>query len=62
MQGKDDEKMKVYRSLINKGIRLGKALHDLPASVDGNIFLDKYGKLHFPVLILYEEFMVTDFI
>lgn len=24
--------------------------------------MDKRGKLHFPVLILYEEFMVTDFI
>jgi hypothetical protein len=54
--------MKIYRNLIGKGVRLGKAMHDLPASVDGNIFVDKKGKLHFPVLILYEEFMVTDFI
>jgi len=40
-QGKDDEKMRVYRALIGKGLKLGKAMHSLPASVDGNIFLDK---------------------
>lgn len=61
-QGKEDEKMKVYRNLIGKGVKLGKAMHDLPASVDGSITVDKKGKLHFPVLVLYEEFMVTDFV
>jgi len=34
----------------------------LPETVDMNIQLDKKGKLHFPVLILYDEFMATDFI
>ena len=54
--------MRVYRALISKGVKLGKAMHDLPASVDGNIWVDKRDRLHFPVLILYEEYMVTDFI
>lgn len=43
-------------------IKLGKQQHNLPAMVDQHITLDKKGKLHFPVLILYDEFMQTDFI
>jgi hypothetical protein len=30
--------------------------------VEQSITVDKKGKLHFPVLILYDEFMQTDFI
>ena len=30
--------------------------------VDQHVTLDNRGKLHFPVLLLYEEFMITDFI
>jgi hypothetical protein len=61
-QGKDDEKMKVYRALRANKIKLGKIVHHLPQMVDQSISLDKKGKLHFPVLILYDEFMQTDFI
>jgi hypothetical protein len=61
-QGKDDEKMKVYRALRANKIKLGKVVHHLPQMVDQSISLDKKGKLHFPVLILYDEFMQTDFI
>ena len=43
-------------------MRLGKRVHTLPDTLDLQITLDEYGKLHFPVLILYDEFMQTDFI
>lgn len=61
-QGKEDEKLKVYRNLRGKHIKLGKAVHNLPQIVDQSITVDKKGKLHFPVLLLYDEFMQTDFI
>ena len=59
---RDDEKLKVYRNIRSKGVKIGKKCHHLPETVDMNIQLDKKGKLHFPVLILYDEFMATDFI
>lgn len=46
-----------------KKIKLGKQVHHLPEIVDVNITQEsEVGKLHFPVLILYDEFMATDFI
>jgi len=54
--------MKVYRALRANKVKLGKALHDLPSMVEQSITLDKKGKLHFPVLLLYDEFMQTDFV
>ena len=59
---KDDKMMTVYRNVRSKGIKLGKKVIDLPEVGEARVSLDKYGKLHFPVLILYDEFMVTDFI
>lgn len=61
-QGKEDDRLAVYRNLRGKGIKLGKAMHDLPQRVDQSIRVDKHGLLHMPVLVLYPEFMVTDFI
>jgi len=54
--------MAVYRAIREKGIKLGKRVHELPEVVDQHVKLDNRKKLHFPALILYEEFMVTDFI
>ena len=60
---KEDKKLKVYRNLREKGIKLGKRLHELPeGSLDLQISVDDDSKLHFPVLLLYDEFMQTDFI
>ena len=61
-QVKEDERMKVYRVLRGNRIKVGKRLHEVPADVNLQIFLDEYKKLHFPVLLLYDEFMCTDFI
>jgi len=60
--GKDDDKLRVYRTLRANKVKLGKVLHSLPATVEGSITVDKKGKMHFPVLVLYDEFMQTDFI
>lgn len=55
--------MSIYHNMRDKGIKIGKKLNHLPeGNVDYQITLDKEGKLHFPVLILYDEFMTTDFI
>ena len=61
-QDKEDERMKVYRVLRGHKIKVGKRLHEIPVDVNLQIFLDDYKKLHFPVLLLYDEFMCTDFI
>ncbi len=46
----------------SKKIKLGKKVHFLPEIVEVSITEDKKGLLHFPVLILYDEYMATDFI
>lgn len=57
-----DKKLSVYRNLRGKQVKLGKQVAYLPEIVDVSITEDVSGHLHFPVLILYPEFMVTDFI
>ena len=59
---KEDQKIKVYRKLRENKVKLGKKVHHLPDSLELQITLDDYGKLHFPVLFLYDEFNQTDFI
>lgn len=61
-EAREDRMMAVYKKIREKGIKLGKRIHHLPEVVEQHVRLDNKGKLHFPVLILYEEFMVTDFI
>ena len=42
---------------------MGKKIHDLPdGEIELQITIDEYKLLHFPVLLQYDEFMVTDFI
>ena len=57
-----DKKLAVYRNMRSKKIKVGKKVHFLPEIVEVAIKEDSQGVLHFPVLILYEEYMVTDFI
>jgi len=61
-ESRQDRMMAVYRAIRSKGIKLGKRIIDFAEVVDQHVTLDNKGKLHFPVLLLYEEFMVTDFI
>ncbi len=57
-----DKKMEVYRNLRSKKVKIGKRIHYLPEVVEVSITEDASGKLHFPVLLLYDEYMATDFI
>lgn len=59
---KTDKKLEVYRNLRSKKVKMGKKVHHLPDSLELQITQDDDGKLHFPVLLLYDEFMQTDFI
>jgi hypothetical protein len=57
-----DKKISVYRNMRAKKIKIGKKVHYLPEIVEVAISEDFSNILHFPVLILYDEFMATDFI
>lgn len=58
----EDKRMQMYRNLRGKKIKLGKRSVAIPEVHDVEIKLDKKGILHFPVVLLYDEFMATDFI
>ena len=61
---KEDKKLTLYRNMRSKKIKLGKKLEYIPENVgvDFKLEIDSDGKLHFPVLILYDEHMTTDFV
>ena len=61
-QKKTDKKLALYRQLRENKVRMGKKMDLIPAGHELQISLDNDGKIHFPVLILYDEFMQTDFI
>lgn len=56
------EKLKLYDILTRRGIKIKPQLHKVPANVEANIYLDEDRLIHFPVLIIYEEFNMTDYI
>jgi hypothetical protein len=58
-----DKRLSVYRNMRAKKVKVGKKVHFLPEIVEVAIKEEPgSGLLHFPVLILYEEYMVTDFV
>ena len=61
---KEDKRLKVYRNMREKKVKVGNKLNYIPdnVGVDFKIYVDEESKLHFPVLLLYDEFMATDFI
>jgi hypothetical protein len=56
------EKLKLYDILTRRGIKIKPQVHKIPANVEANIFLDEDRIIHFPVLIVYEEFNTIDYI
>ena len=60
----ENKKLKVYRNMRSKKVKVGNKLNYIPdnVGVDFKIYVDEDEKLHFPVLILYDEYMATDFI
>ena len=54
---KQEKKLEMYRHLRSKKVKIGKRLdmfENLPDHINLGISLDKEGKLHFPVFILYD--------
>ena len=60
----ENKKLKVYRNMRSKKVKVGNKLNYIPdnVGVDFKIYVDEDDKLHFPVLLLYDEYMATDFV
>ena len=58
----NEKKILLYDDLTNKGIKLENQLINVPAGCQAEIYKDEENKYHFPILVLYEEFNVTDYI
>ena len=59
---KNEEKSKITNVLTEKGIKLKQQFHKIPPNYASMIYLDEENVLHFPVLIVYEEFNTTDYL
>lgn len=59
---KNEEKSKMTKVLTEKGIKLKQQFHKIPPNYEAKIYLDDENVLHFPVLIVYEEFNTTDYL
>ena len=59
---KKDKKLSIYRQLRDKKVKMGKKIPYIPEQHELQITVDKQGLIHFPVLLLYDEFMTTDYI
>ena len=58
----NEKKILLYDELTNKGIKLENQLVSVPAGYQAEIYKDEENKYHFPILVLYEEFNMTDYI
>lgn len=56
------EKLKLYDILTKRGIKLKPQIHNISQTYEAKIYIDDEDKLHFPILIIYEEFNMTDYI
>ena len=58
----NEKQILLYDELTNKGIKLEKQIVSIPSGYQAEIYKDKENKYHFPILVLYEEFNMTDYI
>ena len=58
----NEKKILLYDDLTNKGIKLENQLINVPTGYQAEIYKDEENKYHFPILVLYEEFNMTDYI
>ena len=58
----NEKKIILYDELTNKGIKLENQLVSVPPGYQAEIYKDEENKYHFPILVLYEEFNMTDYI
>ena len=59
---KNEKKIGLYDELTSKGIKLENQLVNVPPGYEAEIYKDEENKHHFPILVLYEEFNMTDYI
>lgn len=52
----------IIKKITEKGIKLKPQYHKIPPSYESQIYIDEENLLHFPVLIVFEEFNVTDYL
>jgi hypothetical protein len=58
----NSEMIRLYDVLTKRSIKIKKQFHNIPAHCEAKIYTDDQGLLHFPILIIYEEFNMTDYI
>ena len=58
----NEKQILLYDELTNKGIKLENQLVNIPSGYQAEIYKDEENKYHFPILVLYEEFNMTDYI
>jgi hypothetical protein len=58
----NDERDFIIKKINEKGIKLKSQYHKIPPTYESQIYLDEDNLLHFPVLIVFEEFNVTDYL
>ena len=58
----NEKEIKLYDELTRKGIKLENQLVNIPSGYQAEIYKDEENKYHFPILVLYEEFNMTDYI
>lgn len=56
------EKERMFERLVTAGINVKQQYHKIPMHAEANIYIDENNEFHFPVLIVYEEFNMTDYI
>lgn len=55
-------RLKTFEELNSDGIALRRQVHSIPNNCEAYIYKDEATDWHFPVLIVYEEFNMTDYI
>lgn len=61
-QFKSNEQQIIYEELSLKGIKLKPQYHKVPGNCVASIYKDENGLFHYPLLIIYEEFNMTDYV
>jgi len=60
---KEKEKEQIIqKAMKDRNIKIGKRLQDIPDEFRGKTYLDADNYLHFPLLLLYDEYLQSDFI
>lgn len=58
---KDEEQRFILDQLTKRKIKLLPQYHNIPGHIEAPIYLDEAGDLHLPLLIVYPEYEITDY-